>query len=194
MSFFQYGSWLGFEPWFQKKSRSSKTGSPGEEDVDEAHVSVEEEPSQNRHQLLSPPTVIGKTNLMTARHLLVELISPQKIQTPMHAPVAVAAKEDISHSLISKQPLLDETTTSTTKLTCPQFQGNWNIVQTRIKTIDMGRNQTFDIENMETTPNISEVFSDQTKPPLRSWKRLLRNSNSSSSKDFEISNSTPCDN
>ena len=162
--------------------------------MDEAHVSVEEEPSQNRHQLLSPPTVIGKTNLTTPRHLLVELISPQKIQIPMHAPVAVAAKEDISHSLISKQPLLDETTTSTTKLTCPQFQGNWNIVQTRIKTIDMGRNQTFDIENMETTPNISEVFSDQTKPPLRSWKRLLRNSNSSSSKVFEISNSTPCDN
>lgn len=52
-----------------------------------------------------------------------------------------------------------------------------------------GEESTFDIENIETTPNISEAFSDQTKPPLRSWKRLLRNSRSS--KVFEISNSTP---
>ena len=50
--------------------------------------------------------------------------------------------------------------------------------------IKIGGYSNVDVE-MEITPNISEDFSGYNKSSLRSWKRIMRNSNNQSSPNIQ---------
>ena len=56
--------------------------------------------------------------------------------------------------------------------------------RSQIWMIKIGEYSNVDVE-MEITPNISEDLSGYNKSSLRSWKRIMRNSNNQSSPDIQ---------